>query len=51
VSKAFGVIRKQQYFTMMTNCTDIIHINNENKKGPRMLPWGTPDSTGKKWEL
>jgi len=29
VSKAFGVICKQQYFTMMTNCTDIIHINNE----------------------
>ena len=27
-----------------------LFINSINSSGPRMLPWGIPDNTGKKYE-
>lgn len=48
-SKALGVISKDQGFEKET-ISGKLFMYTRNSRGPRILPWGTPEDTGRRSE-
>ena len=49
--KALSVICKQKGVAEENKIRKVIHVYMMNKRGPKILPCGTPDSTGSRQEL